>query len=220
MKRIIKHSVSALLSLIAFVFFSCNDAVAQTYFAPFDLQNHSEPVRINNPNGMYFVGKKHWQTLNGQVQYVKYYGTIVCTDGTKLITESGGNGLDENLNFYNGTYWIIEPDGQITRYYCVNGEDVSSETEYRNYIIYDNCIQFTVDYTGGGGYSGGSNAYSGSSSSSHSSNRICQACHGKGIHQACKGTGKMVAFGNKHITTCTSCHGTGKCPNCNGLGHH
>ena len=58
------------------------------------------------------------------------------------------------------------------------------------------------------------------SSSSSTSTRVCQHCWGKGTHPSCNGTGRRMAFGNKHIESCSDCHGTGKCPSCTGVGHH
>lgn len=46
----------------------------------------------------------------------------------------------------------------------------------------------------------------------------CSRCSKSGNCPGCKGSGKQVAYGNRHLETCSTCHGSGRCPTCNGSG--
>lgn len=46
----------------------------------------------------------------------------------------------------------------------------------------------------------------------------CPRCGRSGKCPACKGSGKQLAYGNRHLETCSTCHGSGRCPTCNGSG--
>ena len=199
-----------------------------TYFNPINFQSYTEPVDYNMGQGLRFVGTKHTGTNNGQVISVSYFGSAIFPDGGRIISAKAGFGFNQNLQAENGTFWEIEPDGQVTQIEMRNGQQMSEFKVNRQYYIEDNCIVFPktqaeleAEAAAYGNYNYNSGSYSTPSSSSSGSdyNRhsaTCMGCKGTGRCQHCNGEG--TTWVNGHKIKCDLCHGTGRCQSCAGMG--
>lgn len=198
----------------------------QTYFTPANFQTYTEPVNISMGQGCRFEGTKIVGTNNGQITSVSYRGSAIFPDGGRIITAQAGYGFNENLQAFNGTFWEIEPTGEVTQIEMRNGQQVSEFKVNREYYIEDNCIVFPKTQAeleaeaaayGYSSYSNGSSSSSGSSGNTYNSHSAkCMGCNGTGRCEWCNGEGTKIV--NGHRIKCERCHGSRTCQNCGGVG--
>lgn len=198
--------------------------IDQTYYKPVEMiKPHTSAYESYLSNGARFIGKKTEYRQGSRVTDINYSGTIIYSNGDKLMTCA--TSLGSNFNYQTGDYYYLTKNGTLYKLTYRNGTKISEYKDNRRFYIKDNCIRFYANgyYTDGGGsvYNGGSNSSvnSPSSNNSSSSQRMCTACNGRGNCRLCSGNGRyMPSISTGHYITCTMCNGSGKCTGCNGTG--
>lgn len=223
--RYLYNILAAIVTVIS-ISFSCDAQKSTTYYKYVKSINLSNNA-VNTSNGQ----QGQFITRDGDACYESdKYGNSVGNGSLKRTARNGNTVKYVGCSYYgSNSHFTFFDDNGVLNIEAMNHVFVYKVSTPPQGVTTSSFIsQGSSDYvapvptpTNNYNYGGNSNSNSSNSYNRGSATTVydpCPRCSHSGRCPTCNGSGKVLAFGNKHAETCSTCHGSGTCPTCHGAG--